>query len=134
MTYLLDPNVWVHFLRNRHALVVQRIQARQPGELRVCSVVASELYNGCLRSAQPALNRGKVDALLGPYVSLPFDDAAADVHAQIRHHLETRGMTIGPYDLQIAAIVLANGLTLVTHNSQEFSRVPGLLLDDWEVP
>jgi tRNA(fMet)-specific endonuclease VapC len=134
MTYLPDTNVWVQFLRNRNAWVVKRLQACQSSEIRVCSVVAAELYHGCLRSAKPAANRAKVDGVLQPYLSLPFDDAAADVHAQIRHHLETLGTPIGPYDLQIAAIARVHGLTLVTHNSTEFSRVPGLLIEDWELP
>jgi tRNA(fMet)-specific endonuclease VapC len=134
MIYLPDTNVWVQFLRNRHALVVQRLRARQPSEIRLCSVVAAELYYGCLRSAKPAVNRAQVDAVLRPYLSLPFDDAAADVQAQIRRHLETLGTPIGPYDLQIAAIALVHGLTLVTHNTTEFSRVPGLHLEDWELP
>ncbi len=134
MTHLLDTNVWVQFLRNRHALVVSRIKARQPYQLRVCSVVAAELFYGCLRSAKPAQNRAKVDALLRPYLSLPFDDAAAELHAQIRFHLEKMGMPIGPYDLQIAAIALSRGCTLVTHNTAEFGRVPGLVLEDWESP
>ena len=69
-----------------------------------------------------------------PYLSLPFDDAAADVHARVRRHLESLGAPIGPYDLLIAAIALANGCTLVTHNTNEFSRVPGLSLEDWEAP
>jgi tRNA(fMet)-specific endonuclease VapC len=95
MIYLPDSNVWVQFLRNRHALVVQRIRAHQPAELRVCSVVKAELNYGCLRSAKAA---------------------------------------IGPYDLQIAAIARTNGFTLVTHNTSEFGRVPGLLVEDWELP
>jgi len=41
---------------------------------------------------------------------------------------------IGPYDVQIAAIALTNNCTLVTHNTSEFSRVPGLVLEDWEMP
>jgi tRNA(fMet)-specific endonuclease VapC len=87
-----------------------------------------------LRSAKPTENRAKADAFLAPYLSLPFDDAAADVHATIRHHLETLGTPIGPHDLQIAAIARLHGFTLVTHNTAEFSRVPGLLLEDWELP
>jgi tRNA(fMet)-specific endonuclease VapC len=132
MIYLLDANVWVQFLRQRHARVVQRIQARQPSDVRVCSVVASELYHGCLCSAHPAANRAKVDAVLQPYLSLPFDDTAADLHARIRHHLESLGTPIGPYDLQIAAIALVTACALVTHNTAEFARVPGLLIEDWE--
>jgi tRNA(fMet)-specific endonuclease VapC len=87
-----------------------------------------------LRSAKPADNRAKVDALIAPYVCLPFDEAAADHFAVIRLHLETLGTPIGPYDLQIAAIARANSCTLVTHNAAEFGRVPGLPLEDWEVP
>jgi len=87
-----------------------------------------------LRSAKPVENRAKVDALLAPYVCLPFDVAAAEVFAQIRHHFETQGTPIGPYDMQIAAIARATGCALVTHNTSEFGRVPGLALEDWELP
>lgn len=72
-----------------------------------------------------------VDALLAPVVSLPFDDAAADQFAAFRVHLESLGQVIGSYDMQIAAIALANGCTRVTHNTSEFSRVPGLVIEDW---
>jgi tRNA(fMet)-specific endonuclease VapC len=134
MIYLLDTNVWVQFLRHKNALVIQRIQSHQPSDLRVCAVTAAELYTGCLQSAKPVENRTKVDALLGPYTCLPFDVAAAEEFAQIRHHLETQGTPIGPYDTQIAAIARATACTLVTHNTSEFSRVPGLQLEDWELP
>src|SRR5262249_34575719 len=103
-------------------------------DIRVCSVVVAELRYGCARSARPAANRAAVDALLAPYLSLPFDDAATDHYVAIRRHLDGLGTPIGPYDLQIAAIALANGCTLVTHNQNEFGRVPGLVLEDWEVP
>jgi tRNA(fMet)-specific endonuclease VapC len=134
MTYLLDTNVWVVFLRNPHSRVVSRLRATQPADVRVCSVVVAELYYGCLRSANPAANRGKVEALVRPFLSLPFDDAAAGHYANVRRHLESLGAPIGPYDLQVAAIALAHGCTLVTHNTQEFGRIPGLLLEDWELP
>jgi tRNA(fMet)-specific endonuclease VapC len=52
----------------------------------------------------------------------------------IRCHLESLGLLIGPYDMQIAAIALANSCTLVTHNIAEFNRVPGLPLEDWQIP
>ena len=134
MTYLLDTNVWVVFLRNPRSPVVPRLRATQPADVRICSVVVAELYYGCLRSANPAANRGKVEALLRPFRSLPFDDVAAGHYADVRRHLESVGTPIGPYDLQVAAIALTHGCTLVTHNTKEFSRVPGLLLDDWEMP
>ena len=64
---------------------------------------------------------------------MPFDDAAAEICGRIRAALASAGTPIGPYDLQIASIALANNLTLVTHNTRGFSRVPGLLLEDREV-
>ena len=63
---------------------------------------------------------------------MPFDDRAADHDALLRATLERAGTPIGPNDLLIAAIAVANDLTLVTHNTGEFSRVPGLRLEDWQ--
>jgi tRNA(fMet)-specific endonuclease VapC len=97
-------------------------------------VVVAELRYGCLRSAKPAANRAAPDALLAPFLSLPFDDAAAGHAATVGRHLELLGLAIGPYDLQIAAIALAHGCVLVTHNQGEFSRVPVLTLEDWQTP
>jgi tRNA(fMet)-specific endonuclease VapC len=132
--HLLDTIVCVQYLRGKNALVRQRLAARVAGEVAICSVVLAELYLGALRSARPTENRTKIDAFVQPYVCLPFDAVAADKHALIRQHLEQAGMPIGPHDLQIAAIAWASGSTLVTHNTTEFSRVPGLAIEDWEIP
>jgi tRNA(fMet)-specific endonuclease VapC len=134
MPYLLDTNVWATYLRGRNALLIRRFHAHAAADLCLCSVVKAELIRGTLRSGRPAANRARMDAFVGPFVSLPFNDAAAEVFARIRFHLESRGMTIGPYDLQIAAIALVHGLTVVTHNVAEFGRVPGLAVEDWEAP
>ncbi len=134
MIYLLDTNVWIRVLRNPSSSLAPRFRAIVPADIRICSIVVAELRHGCLRSAKPTANRAAVDALLAPYTSLPFDDAAAEQFASIRHALELTGLMIGPYDVQIAAIALTNNCTLVTHNTSEFSRVPGLVLEDWEMP
>jgi tRNA(fMet)-specific endonuclease VapC len=134
MIYLLDSNVCIQYLRGRNLLVRQRLSAKPPQDIRLCSVIKSELYLGVLRSANPTVNRLKVDVFVAPYLSWPFDDAAAEVQAQIRHQLESAGTPIGAYDLQIAAIALLHACTLVTHNTAEFGRVPNLLLEDWEIP
>jgi tRNA(fMet)-specific endonuclease VapC len=134
MNYLPDTNVWINVLRRPTASLAARFHALAPADIRICSVVVAELRHGCLRSAKPTANRSALDALVAPYASLPFDDAAADQYAAIRHHLESIGRTIGPLDMQIAAIALANGCTLVTHNTGEFGRVPALAVEDWQVP
>jgi len=129
--YLLDTNACIAHLRGV-GKVTARLRALVPSEVAVCSVVRSELMFGAARSRDPMRERGVVEAFLAPMSSLPFDDTAADRYAAIRLTLERQGMRIGAYDLQIAAIALSQGLTLVTHNTQEFSRVPDLLFEDWE--
>jgi tRNA(fMet)-specific endonuclease VapC len=69
--------------------------------------------------------------LFQQFESLPFDDAAAAVYGRIRADLTVQGTPIGPNDLIIPAIALANNLILVTHNTREFARVAGLVLEDW---
>ena len=71
-------------------------------------------------------------AFFARYRSLPFDDSAAETYGRIRGDLESRGTPIGAMDLLIAAIGLANNLTVVTHNLREFSRIAGLRTVDWE--
>jgi tRNA(fMet)-specific endonuclease VapC len=92
------------------------------------------LYYGAARSTNPARERAAVDAFAAPFACLPFDHTAADVYATIRADLESRGLPIGANDYLIAAVALANNLTLVTHNTTEFTRVKGLVVEDWEIP
>lgn len=86
------------------------------------------------KSSQPAANLTLIQQLIRQFVCLAFDEASADPYAQVRCHLEKIGQSIGPYDLQIAAIALQHGLIVVTHNVAEFSRVPGLTVEDWQGP
>ena len=109
----------------------QRLGGESADNLVTCSVVKAELWHGALKHQDVRERQKIVENLLSPYVSLPFDDAAARHYGFIRHDLETRGQEIGPNDLKIAAICLAHGLTLVSNNTNEFSRVAGLKLEDW---
>ncbi len=133
MRYLLDTNVCIIYLKGRNLNLKQRLDSLPIEEIAVCSVVKAELYFGAMKSTNPERTFALQQAFLNQFVSLPFDDPAATTFEIIRAQLETRGTPIGAYDLQIAAIALANNLTLVTHNTQEFERVDGLLLEDWEV-
>ena len=132
MTYLLDTNVCIRYMNGRAPGVLRRLQALQPVEVVVCSVVKAELFYGAQRSHDPARSLAVQQQFLRPYHSLPFDDAAAEVVGSLRAQLAQSGTPIGPYDLQIAAIALANGCTVVTHNVREFGRVPDLVIEDWE--
>ena len=132
MTYLLDTNVCIRYMNGRAPGVLRRLQALQPVEVVVCSVVKAELFYGAQRSHDPARSLAVQQQFLQPYHSLPFDDAAAEVAGSLRAQLAQSGTPIGPYDLQIAAIALANDCTVVTHNVREFGRVPDLAIEDWE--
>jgi tRNA(fMet)-specific endonuclease VapC len=93
-----------------------------------------ELRVGPLRSNDPAQSLADVRNFVIRHSSLDFDAASAEEGARIRADLAAKGTPIGPYDLMIAAIAKAHGLKLVTHNTNEFSRIPGLTLEDWQVP
>jgi tRNA(fMet)-specific endonuclease VapC len=94
--------------------------------------VKAELYHGAYKSGRDR-NIELVRTFSTSFESLPFDDSATEIYGQLRIALEKQGKLIGPYDLLIASIALANAVTLVSHNSDEFKRVPGLELEDWQV-
>jgi len=133
VNYLLDTNVCVGLLRGRSEKFKLRLMSLKENDASVCSIVKAELFFGALRSQKPAENLAHTRLFLSTFNSFPFDDAAASLSADIRAKLTRTGSIIGPHDLQIAAIALANDLTLVTHNSSEFSRIDGLRMEDWEV-
>ena len=134
MTYLLDSNACIGWLRQSQPKLVARIKQERPTDIVICSVVVGELIYGAERAApgHRANNRLRVEQLRQQFVSLPFDDSAAQEYGKVRAHLASLGTPIGPNDLLIAAIALANGLTLATNNIAEFSRVPGLPIEDWQ--
>jgi len=133
MKYLLDTNVCIIYLKGRNLNLKQKLESVAIQEIAICSIVKAELCFGAMKSANPERNFALQQAFLEQFVSLPFDDLAATTFGVIRSQLEIKGTPIGAYDLQIAAIALANNLTLVTHNTQEFRRVEGLQVEDWEV-
>ena len=133
MPYLLDTNACITHLRSSgSAFVTNRLFETSPGEVVRCSVVKGELVYGAMRSHDVSGNMARLSQFFSLFASLPFDDRAADAYGRLRASLSQTGSLIGPNDLMIAAIALSNDLTLVTHNTDEFSRVPDLTVEDWE--
>ncbi len=133
ITHLLDTNACVQLLRNPSASnVAQRFAKTPPGRVALCSVVKAELFYGVERSSNPEQGYDRLEHFFESFDSLMFDDRAAVEYGVLRRQLESQGQPIGPNDLLIAAISLANDLILVTHNTREFSRVPNLRLEDWQ--
>ncbi|MEH2259053.1 type II toxin-antitoxin system tRNA(fMet)-specific endonuclease VapC [Nostoc sp.] len=133
MIYLLDTNACIIFLNGINLNLRRRLENQSDLDIVVCSIVKAELFYGAKRSNNPDRNLALQRGFLSRFTSLQFDDNSAEIFGDIRSHLASLGTPIGPYDLQIAAIALANNLILVTHNVDEFSRVEGLQLEDWEV-
>jgi tRNA(fMet)-specific endonuclease VapC len=131
--YLLDTNTCVEILRNRNPNVISRMKSQRLQDLVICSIVRAELVYGAHRSQHPVANLALIERFVAPLSKLPFDDDSADVYGVIRVELERAGHSIGPNDTIIAAIALSRNLTLVTHNTAEFSRVSGLVIDDWQL-
>ena len=132
MGWLLDTNAWIFYLKNPNSSIHAELESRAPGDIFTCSIVRAELLHGARKYGNPERRQAAVHHTLRPYRSLPFDDSAAARYAALRHQLEVNGKPIGPLDMLIAAICLANDHTLVTSNTGEFSRVEGLLLADWK--
>ena len=132
MAYLLDTNACIQILNSRNSPVTKRLLSIPVQEIYICTVVYSELYYGAYKSANVNKNLSQLENFLSEFVDLPLDRQAAKIAGQIRARLDSLGIPIGPNDLLIAAIALANDLILVTHNTREFSRIESLKYEDWE--
>ena len=134
MIYLLDTNAWIAYSAANNTRLVQRFLQVAPTNILLNSVVLAELFYGAQHGAvsKRAANLALIGRLQQRFTSLPFDDRAAADYGEIRAYLSARGTPIGANDLMIASIARIHGLILVTHNTNEFSRVPSLKLEDWQ--
>lgn len=130
--FLLDTNTCISYLKGQVS-ILQKLSSLSHTKVMICDIVKLELYYGAYKSASQEKNLAVLKRFFREFDSLPFDELAIIKCAQLRAKLAIKGTPIGPYDLQIAAIALANNLVLVTHNTREFNRVEGLVVEDWEV-
>ena len=130
--WMLDTNTLSDLIRNPRGLVRDRLAATAPDDVCTSIVVACELRFGAHRKGSEVLSQ-RVEQMLDTLTVLAFDPPADRHYAEIRAALERAGTPIGSHDLFIAAHARSRDVTLVTHNTREFSRVPGLRLEDWIV-
>jgi tRNA(fMet)-specific endonuclease VapC len=131
MRWLLDANAVIGLLRNTVSPLARRVRRENPADVAISTIVAHELFYGAFKSQRAVRNVALVDSLLFPIVE--FDKQDARQAGEIRAFLSARGIGIGPYDVLIAGQAVARDMILVTHNTQEFGRVPGLQIEDWEI-
>mgnify|MGYP001575435396 CR=1 FL=1 len=128
--FLLDTNIVIFALRRRPGPLRDKLR-NEAGRMAVSSITVSELAYGTEHSSDVTGNRHAVEQFLALTVVLPFDAAAAQHAGEIRAKLTTAGQMIGGYDVLIAGHARSAGLALVTNNTREFTRVPGLEILDW---
>ena len=102
-----------------------------PSEIALSTIVLFELEVGIAKSVSPRKRKTQLQEFTSLVNIISFDRAAAESAAGIRAKLEKRGVSIGPYDILIAASALATNSTLVTHNKKEFERIESLRIEDW---
>lgn len=130
MKYALDTNTLIHFFKGM-GNVQQKMLAKAPSDILLPAVVLFELETGIAKSQALAKRRDQLNELLKVIQIIPFDAKAARIAADVRADLEQQGRMIGPLDNLIAASAKASGAILVTRNVSEFSRVAGLVVENW---
>lgn len=130
--YFLDSDTCINLLRGKLPATYEMMKSSTPSMFGVPAIVEAELRTGALKSDQKQKNQFLLERFLAPFERIPFDSTCAGAYAKIRAHLEAKGTKIGPNDLLIAATAIAHGAILITGNTREFKRVPGLEIEEWD--
>jgi len=128
--YLLDTNIISDLVRQPQGRTAKRIAEIGDRQVLTSVIVAAELRYGCRKAGSARLS-ATVEALLFEIEIIPFDEAASRAYADLRAALEAKGQPIGGNDMLIAAQALALGCIMVTANTDEFTRVDGLKVENW---
>jgi predicted nucleic acid-binding protein len=130
--YLLDTNIVSYFVKGVNAHLVKRMQhAFAAQDIAISAITRAEIRSGLEMMEELDKRRRRIDLLLNELPVLPWNTEAADQFGRINAHLRRNGTPIGDMDTLIAAHALAEKLTLVTHNTRHFEKVPGLKVEDW---
>jgi tRNA(fMet)-specific endonuclease VapC len=129
--FLLDTNICIYAINGRHPRLTKKLLSVHPSEILVSSITVGEMEYGAAKSHWGERTRQIMHAFLANYDTLPFTEQDAALFGAFRAQLEAAGITIGVLDVMIATQGVANDLTVVTHNTREFIRIPGIKLEDW---
>lgn len=131
MRFMLDTDSCIALIKRKPGTILRRLMSLSPGEAGISAITLAELRYGVAKSAQREKNTFALDEFLLPLEVADFDEPAAESYGMVRAALDKAGTPVGPLDTQIGAHALSLGATLVTHNSREFRRIPGLAVEDW---
>ena len=131
MKYFLDTNVIIDMLKGKHPCMFKHFEKTYSTDIRVPAIVVAELEYGAAHSTDYEKNKSLYERFISNFVIIPFGKKCSKPYGKIRQDLNTAGTPIGGNDMLIAATVIANDGILVTHNVGEFSRIEGLVIEDW---
>lgn len=131
LRYMLDSDTASYVTKGSVPSVLKKLQTVPVGDICISAISQSELAYGVEVSPNPQRDRARLDLLLRHMSVLDYPTGAAVHYAEIRAFLKKRGTIIGANDLFIAAHARCEGRVLVTNNTREFSRVPGLQIENW---
>ena len=131
MTYMLDTNICIYVIKHKPPVVLQRFRAHIKDGLCISSITLAELSHGVEKSEQREKNTDALLHLVDVLKVVPFDNHTAYEYGKICAFLQRQGTPIGTMDMLIAAHARLHGFVLITNNVREFSRVPGLMVENW---
>ena len=130
LKYMLDSNIAIYVIKRRPPEALSTFN-QYAGLLCISTITLAELIHGVEKSAKPDQNLRQVEDFVSRLSILDYSNKAAAHYGDIRANLERKGTPIGVNDLHIAGHARSEGLTLVTNNLKEFSRIEGLRLENW---
>ncbi|MES2129101.1 MAG: type II toxin-antitoxin system VapC family toxin [Pseudomonadota bacterium] len=133
MKYLLDTNICIYLINQRPKTVPESFNRHALSDIVISSITVAELEFGVAKGTSIKYRKA-LNNWLPTFAKSAFDAAAARHYGPLRAALEAKGTPIGPLDTLIAAHALSLDVTLVTNNVREFSRVPGLRIENWTTP
>ena len=132
MKYLLDTNICIYIINKKPAKVLNKFELYPVSEFGISSITHAELQYGVEKSENRNTNQAALDEFLLPLTILPFQGKILVTrYGEIRAALESKGQTIGPLDMLIAAHAMSLDLTIISNNIREFSRIPQLKCENW---
>lgn len=131
MLRLLDTNTCIYFLNRSSDKIIAQFKKLSPSDIKLSAITVAELYFGAEKSKAKRKNWQVVESFVSVFETIPFDVKCGKIYGKIRASLEQAGTPIGPMDLLIASICLANDFILVTNNIKEFDRIRKLKLENW---
>jgi len=131
--YLLDTDTVIYILKGDPA-VTEQLKRHLHDPMKISVVTYMELYYGAYKSQRVTANAARVKALGQSIEMAPISAAVAETFGMIKATLESGGNRLDDFDLAIAATALTYNLTLATNNTDHFSRIDGLRLENWTMP